>query len=53
MCTGIPQVYEATVEDFLRVAGVGSSGGGGGKDKVCVVRMQGLPYRASEEESVR
>ena len=51
------QVYEATVDDFLQQAGVGggaSSGGGSGgsKDTVYVVRMQGLPYRATETEIV-
>ena len=49
------QVYEASVEDFLRLAGVGggaNSGGGGAKDKVYVARMQGLPYRATEMEIV-
>ena len=49
-------MYEATVEDFLRLAGVGggasSGGGGGAKDNIYVVRMQGLPYRATEMEIV-
>ena len=48
------QVYEASVEDFLRLANVGggASSGGTAKDKVYVARMQGLPYRASESEIV-
>ena len=48
-------MYDASAEDFLRLAGVGggaSLGGGGAKDKVFVARMQGLPYRATEMEIV-
>ena len=45
------QVYSASREDFLRFAGSGS--GGGASDNVSIIRMQGLPYRASEEDIVR
>lgn len=45
------QVYSASREDFLRFAG--SGGGGGASDNVSIIRMQGLPYRASEEDIVR
>ena len=45
------QVYSASREDFLRFAG--SGGGGGASDSVSIIRMQGLPYRASEEDIVR
>ena len=44
-------MYEATVEDFSRVAG-GGGGGGGGASNVFVARLQGLPYRVTEDEIV-
>ncbi len=59
------QVYESSPDDFSRLTG-GSGGGGGGSggggeggsgsgsgdSNVCVVRMQGLPYRVEETEIV-
>ena len=46
-------MYEASAEDFLRLAGVvGGANSGGGGDKVYVARMQGLPYRATEMDIV-
>ena len=51
-CYCVPlQVYSASREDFLRFAG--SGGGGGASDNVGIIRMQGLPYRATEEDIVR
>ena len=42
------QLYEATPEDFLKLAAYG-----GDTDSVVgVVRMQGLPFRATEDEIV-
>ena len=52
LCYCVPfQVYSASREDFLRFAG--SGGGGGASDNVGIIRMQGLPYRATEEDIVR
>ena len=53
------QVYEAKADDFKSMAVLSETGGGGGAggggapgNSVCVARLQGLPYRANEEEIV-
>ena len=46
------QVYETTPDDFLRLVGSKDSTPVHGGD-IAVVRMQGLPYRANEEDIVR
>ena len=55
---GVMQVYEAKPDDFKTMAVVrgspsgGGGGGGGTGSSVSVARMQGLPYRVSENEIV-
>ena len=46
------QVYETTPDDFLRLIGSQDSAPMHTLD-VAVARMQGLPYRANEEDIVR
>ena len=46
----LSQVSLSTCDEFWKVADVGA--GGGDKESALVVRMQGLPYRVSEEEIV-
>jgi hypothetical protein len=46
------EVYETTPDDFLRLVGSKDSTPVHGGD-IAVVRMQGLPYRANEEDIVR
>jgi len=54
------QVYEAKADDFKSMAvlsetegGGGAGGGGAPGSSVSVARLQGLPYRVTEEEIVR
>lgn len=48
-------MYEATPEDFNRLTGIrdGAGSGSGGPSGVFVARLQGLPYRVSQQDIVR
>lgn len=45
-------MFDATVEDFLHLSSVDGGASQGSQEKFFVVRMQGLPYKATKLEIV-